>query len=252
MDTNTPKDTPKDTPTQVGTNLDTGAPIASSIHRPTLPEGASFLPYDTQIELAAKEGLRAVKCLYKMNMKTQKAAAENSYIYIPDTITPKKIEENLTKLMPYLVSYLKEQEDALVKDLHKLKVSTVFASNLGINKIIERLERSSLGNRLNKEMIEAWFTENVAESLAEAFATKLGVTEKSSEAELSKLSSVLEVYKIRFSSLAGGKVSMKETECDSLQRAISISDSLKTPIGARFYARLESMKKAQEVDLLAL
>jgi len=256
METNTQIDTGTDTGTGSDSYTDTGTDSSTSgyIHSPMIPEGGEFVPYDTAIELAKKDGLRAVKCLYKTAKGTEKKnTLVNSYVYVPATIDKDSIANNLPQLMPYFITYLQEQENQIVKDLHKLKVSRVFASNVGMNKVLERLEASQLGSRLNKEMIGAWFVESLESKLTEAFAAKMQIDlNEAGIAELEKLELILGTYKARFSSLAGGKVSLKETECSSLQRAISLAGAIETPIGARFYARLESMKKVQEAELFAL
>jgi len=209
-----------------------------------------FNEYDTAVPLPEVSGFRPVKCLYKINPTTKVAAGANSYIYIVDAITEDAVKERLAEFLPYFVNYLQEQENEIIKGLHK-SGSVYLADNAtGIDTVLERLEASGTGNRLNKEKIEAWFDTSMSGKLAEAFAAKMGVSDTSTDAELEKLQGIIDTYKRKFSGLASGKVIYRAEEAEVMQKALTVTGADESMIGSRFVARLERMKKVDDNSLL--
>lgn len=212
-----------------------------------LASGSQFAAYDSQLPIAERKGCRIVKCLYKKNMKTGEIAGTNSYVYIPDSITDDSIAGYADRLLPYFISFLQEKEDSIVKELHKSGATTVYPTNVGIEKVLEMLESSVEGNRLNKEKIESWFDTEMLEPLAIAFADKLQTS-----VDAPKVLDILQVYRNKFASLASGKTMFRKEEAETLQKALGVCKQNTTAIGGRFYNRLESMKTKDSELLLAL
>jgi len=210
----------------------------------------SFQEYDTALALADVSGFRAVKCLYKTNAGTGKIAGKNSYIYLVDDVTEENVQARLPEFMPYIVSYLQEQENQIVKELHKSGSVYLADSATGLDVILSKLEASGTGNRLNKEKIESWFIDSMQDSLSEAFSSKMGISAESSEAELAKLISVVDTYKAKFSGLASGKVSYRAEEAEVLVRSLAVTKADKSLIGSRFALRLQRMIDKKDDDLL--
>lgn len=209
--------------------------------------------YDSQLPIAEIAGTRIVKCLYQLNKKTGKKAAENTYYRIPcKHLTEELIAERVAELAPYILDFLQEQEDKAIKSYHAAGGIAVRCESLSIDKIIEALEASEQGARLNKEKIEAWFVAELQDSLAVAFAGRLGITEDSGEAELVKLEAVLNAYKAKFASLAGGKTFIQDADCKAMIAVIVAAEAGESLLGKRFIARLGSMKKKDDELLLAL
>jgi hypothetical protein len=210
-------------------------------------------PYDSQLPLADIAGTRIVKCLYQVNKKTGKKAAENTYYRIPcKHLTEELIVERIAELSPYVLAWMQEVEDKEIKGYHSQGGIDYHVDGLSIDKIIEALEASEQGARLNKEKIEAWFVAEVQDSLAVAFAEKLGLNEQSSEEQLSKLEMVLNAYKAKFASLASGKTFIKEADCIAMVAVITKAAAQDSLLGARFIKRLGSMKKKEDELLLSL
>jgi len=209
--------------------------------------------YDSQLPIADIAGTRIVKCLYQAAKATGKKKAENTYYRVPTKhLTEELVVSRIAELSPYVLSYLQEQEDKEIKAYHAKGGQQVYTESLSIDKIIEALEASEAGARLNKEKIEAWFTECLQDSLAVAFAARLGITENSSEQELVKLELVLNAYKAKFASLAGGKTYIKEADCIAMISVVVKAEAEQSLLGKRFIARLESMKKKEDDLLLSL
>lgn len=221
----------------------------------TMQDLYKFAPYDSQLPIEIGEGKRLVKCLYKENKKTGKKAGVNSYIIVPESHLSESIMvENAVRLAPYVSAFMQEQEDKLIKEAHIKKTIGFSDTWLGLDKILESLDAAGQGNRLNKEKIEAWFNSDMQEPLIVAFASKMGISETPTDAELNKLIEITEVYKAKFSSLASGKTVYKKDEAELLQRALEVTglgaDS-ENSIGSKFYKRLEGMKNTTVNTLLA-
>lgn len=217
------------------------------------PVTYKYAPYDAQLPIKVGEGMRLVKCLYKTNAKTGKAAGKNSYILVPEQhLSEEVMVENAALLAPYVAAFMQEQEDKLIKDHHVSGGLGFSDSWLSLQKILEALDSAGQGNRLNKEKIETWFASDMEELLLVAFADKMGVGDSPTEAEMQKLAEITGVYRTKFASLASGKTTYRKEEAELLQRALDVT-GLSTDgnlLGARFYARLESMKTVQDNSLL--
>lgn len=217
-----------------------------------------FQEYTSGIPLVDVTGFRAVTCQYKAQVdkvtkKVTKAAAhKNVYIYIPDTITPKNIEARLSELMPYMVSYFQEQERQLVRKAHMGKSVFLADNALGLNAVIEALEASGEGTRLNKVMLEAWFATNIQEKLESIFMERKGIDENSSEAELIQILNTVLSYKTSLCALASPKMHYNTKRVDTLVKCLTLTGMDSDAIGLRLVARLKGMGKEQEVELDAL
>lgn len=214
-----------------------------------------FKPYDSQLPIADIEGTRVVKCLYQAG-KDGKKVAENSYVRIPTKhLTEELIVNRIAELTPYVLTYLQGIEDQAIKNDHKAGIVSVYVESLSLDKIVEILETSEAGSRLNKEKIAAWFNAEVADNLAVLFANKLGIVlgeDNIDESKLMKLESVMNAYKGKFESLAGGKTYIKEEDCIAMIEVIKNCNAETSLIGSRFIARLEKMSSKEEELLMSL
>lgn len=216
-----------------------------------------FKAYDSQLDIPEIAGTRVVKCLYQVNKKTGEKVRENSYVRIPTKhLTEEYILANIADLTPYFLDYLRTVEDGMIRDEHKAGITQVFTEYLSLDKIVEKLEESATSSRLNKEKIEAWFTEYVETELLTSFAEKLGIDleslEGASEEKLARLEVVIGAYKAKFASLASGKVFINEADCTAMIGVIQKCDTKESLIGKRFVARLEKMSQKEEDLLLTL
>ena len=216
-------------------------------------ELGKFKAYDNQLTIAEIEGTRIVKCLYQANKEGVKLA-DNSYVRIPTThLTEELIVNRVAELTPYILSYMQSIEDLAIKNDHKAGGLSVYTENLSIDKIVEALESSEAGSRLNKEKIEAWFTAEVESPLSELFAAKLGIDLASpDETKLIKLEQVLTSYKAKFASLASGKTYIKEDDCAAMISVVESVGADKSLIGCRFVARLGKMMTKVDDTLMML
>jgi hypothetical protein len=220
----------------------------------TQVDANAFRPYDSQLPVPTLAGYRTVKCLYKIaktGKSAGKAAGENSFVRIEDTITEELVTSKITELAPYLVAYLHGEQDKLVKKLHVAGMTLLSSKQYDLSMVIATLEEAGVSSRLNKEQIEEWFTGEMQDTLAVAFADKMGLSETPTDEELEKLQSILSVYKAKFGSLASGKTHYRVEEADMLLKSLDVTGAGDTTIGVRFVARLTKMKESTASSLLA-
>jgi len=207
----------------------------------------AFAAYDAQHSPAPATGNRISKCLYRSDSKE---ALANSYIELPE-LAEAEVQEQLTVLMPHLISYLETVQDSIVKASHKSGYDAVQASAVALPAIIDKLESTGEG-RLNKEAVFAWFDSSMADMLMVAFADKMGISDQPTEAEEERLSATLNVYRVKYGALAGGKSVYMPEEAEKLVKAIEVAGAADTSLGARFVARLNKMQEPEEDLLLSL
>tara|TARA_R110000744_G_scaffold372015_2_gene483365 strand:- start:3080 stop:3889 length:810 start_codon:yes stop_codon:yes gene_type:complete len=243
-----------------GTNKKALAEFASTQMIALGEELGKFKAYDSQLPIADIEGTRVVKCLYQAN-KEGKKLAENSYVRIPTNhLTEELVANRISELTPYILTYFQSIEDLAIKNDHKAGIVSVYTESLSLDKIIEALEVSEAGSRLNKEKIEAWFEAEVESPLSVLFAGKLGIDLSSEraaidpayEAKLVKLEQVLTSYKAKFASLASGKTYIKEEDCVAMIAVVEQVEADKSLIGSRFVARLNKMMTKEDDTLMML
>lgn len=213
-----------------------------------------FKAYDSQLAIPEITGTRIVKCLYQKSTKTGEKLRDNSYVRVPTKhLTEEYIVSKIADLSPYVLTWLQGLEDSMIKKSHAKGSLSVYTPSLSLDKIVDMLEESEAGARLNKEKIEAWFTEYLEISLADKFALKLGINESSTDEELMRLELVLNAYKAKFASLAGGKAFIKEEDCIAMIAVISsVEEARESLLGRRFISRLEGMKTKTDELLLSL
>lgn len=222
------------------------------------PNGSQvWKEYDSQLAIPEVAGTRIVKALYQVSPKTGKKARENSYVRIPTVhLTEDMIVARVAELSPYFLGFLQGVEDTVLKNAHKEGALNVFAPSLTIDALIEHLEASEAGQRLNKEKIGAWFDASISSYLLVAFMAKMGVSEETIQPEqAARLEQVLGAYKAKFESLAGGKAAIKEEDALSMVGVIEKAAEeagASTAIGTRFIARLKAMSAKDEELLMAL
>lgn len=210
--------------------------------------------YDSALPIAEIDGTRIVKCLYKADSEG-KRTHDNVFVRVPTGhITEEVVAEQIAELAPYLVGYLQEWEDKGIKKAHRSNESKIYTEYLSLQKVVDMLEESEQGARLNKDKIEKWFTDSIANSLLRLFAGKMGITDldQVTPEQVVKIELVINAYLKKFCSLASGKTFLKAPDRVAMVGVIEKCEAQNTLIGKRFISRLESMEERQEDMLLAL
>ena len=198
--------------------------INSAIRGTDLNGNYLFEAYDPKSPVTTSElNYRVAKVMYKMNNKTKKIAGSNSCLIIP-SMDETSVMESLGSLMPHFLSFLESEQDKLIKELHLKKVSFVTKESIDLVSIVKNLEAERVSGRMNKELIEAWFTTNLQESLTILFADKLGMNVERYQDQTSKLFMTIGVYKNLFAKLASNTVSYQKPEAEKLLQAIEFCE----------------------------
>lgn len=196
----------------------------------------TFESYNSAAPVTPAAGMRLSKVLYRSD---NAEAKENSYISIP-VISDAEVTEQMTVLLPHLVSYLQDQQDSIVKKAHTGGFSSVTLDQICLTAVIDLLESTGQG-RLNKEVIFAWYDADVADALMVAFADKLGLSDTPTDEESEKVAVIVATYRKNFGALAGGRSMFMPDTASAMQRALEVTGANHTALGARFVKRLEDM-----------
>jgi len=143
-------------------------------------------------------------------------------------------------LAPYVIEYLQTVQDKIVRERIDAGASSISMAEVSIAGCIEYLDTNNESGRLTKESVASWFNENIADALTVTLADKLGVSETPTDAESNKIIAVVEAFKGKISSLAGGKTAYEPKICKSLINALELAPAGDV-LATRFTARLNKM-----------
>jgi hypothetical protein len=160
---------------------------------------------------------------------------------------------NIASLAPAVVEYLHSVQDKIVRERVDAGATSISMQEISIAACIEWLESNSESGRLTKEVVASWFDETISDQLTVTLAEKLGVSEVPTDAESAKILAVVEAFKSKVASLAGGKTSFEPKVCKSLVNALALAPAGDV-LATRFTTRLNKMIAEAEAgaDLLAL
>lgn len=160
---------------------------------------------------------------------------------------------NISALAPAVAEYLQTIQDKIVRERVDAGAAHITMDEISIAGCIDWLESNSESGRLTKESVASWFGETIEEPLAVVLADKLGISATPTDAESNKILAVVEQFKNKIASLAGGKTSYEPKICKSLINALELAPAGDI-LATRFTTRLNKMieeSKANE-DLLNL
>lgn len=163
------------------------------------------------------------------------------------------IVSNVNALAPLVVETLQGIQDKIVRERVDAGAAHVTMEEISIAACIEWFESNSESGRLTKESVASWFDETISDALAVTLAEKLGVSATPTDAESAKILAVVDAFKSKVSSLAGGKTSFEPKVCKSLVNALALAPAGDV-LATRFTTRLNKMVEDAEkgADLLAL
>lgn len=172
------------------------------------------------------------------------------------TIKKSEIVENLDTLIPMIRAHLESVQDKMIKEKleskegQEGKVTMVLDSEINIAAMIAWNTPEASTNRLTKEVVAAWFTENVEESLMLALADKLGVGEVPTDAESMQIEKITNEFKNKVSGLAGGKTSYAPEIARAVRKCVELAPA-GDELTSKLIARLDKMITAPVgIDLL--
>lgn len=150
-------------------------------------------------------------------------------------------------LAPYVIEYLQTVQDKIVRERVDAGAASISMQEISIAGCIEYLDSNNESGRLTKESVAAWFNENLADNLAVTLAEKLGVGEVPSDSDSAKILAVVDAFKGKIASLAGGKTAYEPKICKSLINALELAPAGDV-LATRFTARLQKMIEEHKSD----
>lgn len=208
-----------------------------------------FLPYDAKAPVT-EVGKRTAKIMYKRD-KSGKIAGTNSCLLVAP-ITSEHVTEVATNEAwhKHIVSFLESEQDKLIRALHVAGNEEVTDKAISLDAILTSLNTETVSARLTKDTVNQWFNENLADTLTVAFADKLGVTEESSDEDVTKVERIVATYKGKFAGLASNVTVYPTEMIDKLMTALDSCEVDKTEvITSKVIGKLESMKQSDD-DLM--
>lgn len=168
------------------------------------------------------------------------------------------IQENITKLLPYIGQLIEDTQDKIVRHLYETKggnLSIVTDDDISVQACIAYLSAESTGNRLTGEAVQIWFDAALADNLAAYIAEKLGFLSGEADSltagqEQTVLKHV-KVYRELMASLAGGRTMLAEKQITGIRNALALSADDSDPMIQKLTMKLDAMdKKAAEQFLM--
>jgi len=200
-------------------------------------------------------GQRLAKVTYKTvtdkNSELYGIKRESKCVSIP-LIAATDVIGNINVLAPYVVEYLHSIQDKIIRERVDAGAKHIATDEISIASICEYLESNNESGRLTKDSVATWFQETLADNLAVTLADRMGISENPSDADSEKIIAVVEAFKGKIASLAGGKTAYEPKICKSLISALELAPS-GDALATRFTARLQKMinEHKNDDDLLA-
>lgn len=221
---------------------------------------ASFISNAANLPVPAITDRRIIQLQYKAHPKTKLKVAENAYIAVPQHITGDNITASLETLMPHFVAFLEKAENDLVKAHHIAKTVRLSDSSFDIAHIVQFLEASGVaGIKLSGKVITEWFDIAGSKALKELLCAKWGVAQDSKsiggayrpdEAQQIALDTMMQSFKAKFVSLAGGATYLEEGDRTQLLKVLNAAEAIGSyEVGVKLITRITGMKKKQEEAL---
>jgi len=214
----------------------------------TLGEFKAYDSANVPVEIA---GTRITKCLYRAD---NTSGLVSSYVRLPIAhLASDLISVALPDLQDHILNWLESVEDKKIKSAHAKGQLNIFTSGLSIASIIDYLEETTEGGRLNKDKISAWFTSAFEAPLSLVVASKLGIDiEHANESELLKVMAVVKAYQIKFEVFASPKASIKTEDMEAMRKAIILCSLEQDSLALRFIARMNKIESDNKDALFAL
>lgn len=207
----------------------------------------SFAPFVSG-KSAPFVGQRLVKVTYKTSRGGKPVDGVKPNVCMSVPILGSIGDAELQALVPHIQTLLENAQDGIVKAAYERGAVSVADAELSVACCIEYLDADASGDRLTKEIIAAWFNEAIADSLQVALADKWQITDTPTPEQQQRIDQTVNVYRDKFSSMAGGKTLFNVGNCESLKKALELAsdDDL---MAQKFGRKLDSMIKKQ-ADML--
>jgi hypothetical protein len=197
----------------------------------------------------ALSGQRLLVVRYR---KTEgKAAVRNSVCASVPTLTRDEVIPHIDALMPHVISMIQSVQDSIGREGYEAGSTYVSTESISVSSCLAYLTQQAAGERLTADVIREWFSSELQDILMLAFAEKMGLSDAPTDEETHKLGQILNVYRDKFASMAGGRTMFDAGTRAKLSRALELIDCSEG-IGAKLQAKLQAMNNVNVEEMLGL
>lgn len=198
----------------------------------------------------AYQGQRLARIVYRNKADASDMDFRKSQVCsIPCIAISELTDSAIHNLKPWILEQMAGVQDKIVRARHEAGATSVHSEEVSLAACIAFLEVEQQGGRLTKEVIGAWFAEEVADVLTVALSDRLGLSDTPTPEECKKVEQMINVYRDCFAGLAGGRTTYARDKAVKLLKVLELVPS--EGLSARFATRLEKMTQSDE-ELLGL
>jgi hypothetical protein len=142
-------------------------------------------------------------------------------------------------------------QDEVIREACVAGRDSVSTSDIDVASIKQYLVSQAAGDRLTGDSIKEWFDSELADMLLLAFAEKMGIGDEPTEEQTKKLEQMVNVYRDKLASMAGGRTMYDGVTRSKLEKALQLVDC-SDGIGAKLAGKLKAMSEVSVEEMLGL
>lgn len=196
-----------------------------------------------------QSGQMLLKVRFKA-LKDGSKARDSVCASVPVLVTSDVIE-NVSALAPYVLEMLNGVRQDIARNAVLAGADAITTDAITIPACIAFLMAESKGDRITGDDIRQWFDSELSDMLLLAFAEKLGIGDAPTDEQTATLSRMCNVYRDKFTSMAGGRTAFDTVTRDKLGKALVLCDCA-DGIGAKLAGKLDAMSKVSIEEMLGL
>lgn len=180
--------------------------------------------------------------------KDGKKAKDSQAVSIPVTaLSP----EQMGELQAHINDWFHSVQDEVIREACIADRDAVTDDDISVSAVRAYLVAQAAGERLTGDVIKAWFDSDLADMLTIAFAEKLQYPDSPSEEQVKKLEQMVNVYRDKFASMAGGRTMFDTATRAKLAKALELADCSEG-IGQKLAAKIKAMSEISVEEMLGL
>lgn len=196
---------------------------------------------------AAFSGQRLSVVRFKKG-KDGKKAKNSQAVSIPVTVLG---AEDCQILAEHINGWFRSMQDEIIREKCVADEAAICDSDIDVSAVKAFLVAQAAGERLTGDLVKEWFDAELADTLLLAFAEKLGIGDSPTDEQTKKLEQMVNVYRDKFSSMAGGRTVFDAATRGKLGKALELADCSEG-VGAKLAAKLTAMAEVNVEEMLGL
>jgi hypothetical protein len=160
-------------------------------------------------------------------------------------------DANCQDLIVYINEWFAGCQDAIIRDACEAGKREVTDDDISVAAVKSYLIAQAAGERMTGDAIRNWFDVELSDLMTVAFADKLGFGDSLTEEQSKKLEQMVNVYRDKFASMAGGRTMFDAATRQKLAKALELADC-NEGIGQKLAAKLRAMNEVKIEEMLDL